>query len=107
MSPIREPHGGWLGWRKDDLWAWWPNQLRRVLLDGGFHAETIMKVWKARGIIKNKSKGYSNKVCCGPPNGVQRRLICVTATPTATGLDDSSEDLLDDGSEDLLDGIVQ
>ena len=61
-SDRRDPPGGWLGYRSlvtsdPRCHAWYPHQLRKVLEEGGFQPDSVLRAWKDLGMLVNTEHG--------------------------------------------------
>jgi len=89
-SMKEEPNGGWLGWKRvgdegelptlrdienddgADLFAWYPAHLKRVLEDGGYMPEVVMKAWREHGILLTSSGRLTYVAKCAGGKKAQR-----------------------------------
>jgi hypothetical protein len=73
----RDPPGGWLGYQSAEEFAWFPQQLRQALQQGGFVPEQALRAWKDLQVLVKPDRGrYTSSV--RPGISAKKRLIRVT-----------------------------
>ena len=70
-----------------DLFAWYPFQLKRVLEDGGYMPEVVMKAWREHGILLTSSGRltYVSK-CSGGKKAQRVYLMKANKTTWSVGM---------------------
>lgn len=90
-----EPSTGWLGWRKigatndladdeerEDLLAWHPPQLKRVLAEVGAPYEATLRSWRDHGVIRAQGVRTTSVVRCDGTRSSNRVVLMrTTRTP--------------------------
>lgn len=74
----RDPPGGWLGrWDRQSDWAFiafYPTQIRKILLDQGYEPEAILAGWQERGWL-DRNEGRRTK--CIRVGGAPTHMIVI------------------------------
>jgi putative DNA primase/helicase len=92
-DPERDPPGGWLGVRRADEFGWYPNQLKKVLKQGEFEIQSVLRAWRDLEILVSANEGFISR--CRPYGGREKaRLIRVARRYPDMPNDD--DDFLDD-----------
>lgn len=83
-SQHRDPPGGWLGYRsRHDTkgpmrFAWHRHHLYKVLEEGGYSPEAVLRAWRDTGVLYKPNKGrFTRQVQPGGRDGPKIRLIVV------------------------------
>lgn len=87
-SDDRDPPGGWLGYYNANEWAFFPQQIRKILVAGGFSPEAAFRAWKDLGILIQPEKGRFTSQCRPFEYKTKLRLIRVKTEYPGHELDD-------------------
>lgn len=91
-SEDRDPPGGWLGYYNADEYAFFPQQLRKLLVAGGFTPEAAFRAWKDLGVLIEPEKDRFTSQCRPKGNREKIRLIRVKNEYPGHEMDDGDDD---------------
>lgn len=89
----RDPPGGWLGFKTVDDYAWFPQQLRKALLQGSFVPESAFRAWKDLDVLVHPERSRFTSQCRPSlDRATKLRLIRVKNSYPGYEIDDADDD---------------